>query len=363
MGYFLCLILETMDSPSTYDDLPWELIVSALQGELSPDEDLRFRQWLDLSADNQQKYDRLLKIWKDGLADYTLYRQADEIKAWGALQGRMGDTLQGRMSGNTLAHKEAKVIRASFGKRQSLTRRLLSVAAVFLLTIGLGYWYFSGRSARILYETAAHEQKRISLPDGSTVVLTPQTRIQLARNYNIADRTVILAEGEAHFEVSHQEQLPFMVDMDGASVKDIGTSFTIQKTTDSVKVMVSAGKVAFVKKETGESREISAGSSLCFYSTQHRFGEIKATEPANNGADSLRFDNSPLSDVITALQRLSGKKILLSDTATAQKRLTVHLDRESFDNNLKIICASLNLEYVEKNGIYILKSRDTTTHN
>ena len=127
--------------------------------------------------------------------------------------------------------------------------------------------------------------------------------------------------------------------------------------------MVSAGKVAFVKKETGESREISAGSSLCFYSTQHRFGEIKATEPANNGADSLRFDNSPLSDVITALQRLSGKKILLSDTATAQKRLTVHLDRESFDNNLKIICASLNLEYVEKNGIYILKSRDTTTHN
>src|SRR5882762_6166911 len=118
MGCFLCLIMETMDSPSTYDDLPWELIVPALQGELSPDEDVRFRQWLDLSADNRQKYDRLLKIWKNGLADYTLYRQADEIKAWGALQGRMGNsspTYEG-------AYEETKVISASFGKRQSLTR-------------------------------------------------------------------------------------------------------------------------------------------------------------------------------------------------------------------------------------------------
>jgi transmembrane sensor len=123
--------------------------------------------------------------------------------------------------------------------------------------------------------------------------------------------------------------------------------------------MVSGGKVAFIKKETGETREISAGSSLCFYIAEHRFGELKATDPANSGAGSLRFDNSPLSDVIAVLQKVYDKRILLNDTAIAQKRLTVHLDGESFDDDLKIICASLHLEYAEKNGVFILKNGDT----
>jgi len=206
-------------------------------------------------------------------------------------------------------------------------------------------------------------RKKISLPDGSTVSLSEQTRIRIEPDYNKGGRKVILTAGEAYFEVSHQERLPFMVDMDGASITDIGTSFTVQKTKDSINVIVSTGKVAFIKKGTGETREISAGSSLCLYTTQQHFGEIRATGLANDSADSLRFDNAPLSDVVAVLQKLSGKKILLSDTATAQKRLTVHLEGESFDNALKIICASLNLEYAEKSGVYTLKNRDTATKN
>jgi transmembrane sensor len=341
-----------MDSQSTYDDLPWELIASALQGELSPEEDLRLRQWLDLSGSNRQKYDQVWQIWKDGMADYVLYREADAVKGWEALQQRIGPLRTG--TGNTGL--------AAIGKRAPLIRRLAAIAAVLILAAGAGWWYISGRSAPILYETALNEQKKISLPDGSTVVISPQTSIHVARNYNKAGRTVILSAGEAHFDVAHQEQQPFMVDMDAASVKDIGTSFTVQKTKDSIKVMVSGGKVAFIKKETGESREISAGNSLCFYIAQHRFGEISATDTANSGTGSLRFDNSPLSEVIAILQKQSGKRILLNDTAIAQKRLTVHLDGESFDNDLKIICASLNLEYVEKNGVYILKNKDISTH-
>lgn len=341
-----------MDSQSTYDDLPWELIVSALQGHLSPDEDLRFRQWLALSADNRQKYDRLQQLWTEGMADYVFYRAADEAKAWEALRGRLGDRIP---------MQEPATIAGAPGKRVQMIRQWVAVAAVFLGTIGAGWWYLSGRNAPVLYETALNEQKKISLPDGSTVVIHPQTRIRVAHDYNKAGRTVILTAGEAHFEVSHQAQQPFIVDMDAVSVKDIGTGFTVQKTKDSIKVMVSGGKVAFIKKGTGEYHELAAGSSLIFYVTEHRFGDMKATVPVDSGAGSLRFDNAPLSEVIAALQVASGKKISLTDPALGQKRLTVHLDGESFDNALKIICASLNLEYAEKNGVYILKSRNSVT--
>ncbi|HEX9509252.1 MAG TPA: FecR domain-containing protein [Puia sp.] len=351
-----------MDFLPTYDNFPWDLIVSALRGDLSPDEDLQFRQWLADNPDNQQKYDQLQQLWKEGMADYIFYQEADEVKAWDALQRRMGD--RGSAGGNTGSERdEAKVISASFRKRAPLIKRLVTVAAVFLLAIGTGWWYFFGKNGPILYETAVNEQRKISLPDGSTMVLKPQTRIQLVRRYNKASRTVILTSGEAFFEISHHEELPFIVDMETASIKDIGTSFTVQKTEDSIKVMVFSGKVAFSKKEAREAMEISAGSSLCFYIREERFGEIRATDTAGSGAGSLRFDNSPLSDVIAALQKVSGKKISLTDTVIGQKRLNVNLEGESLDNALKIICASLNLEYAGKNGTYILKTKDTANHH
>jgi transmembrane sensor len=336
-----------MDSQPTYDNLPWDMIVSALQGALSPEEDLQFREWLALSPDNQQKYHQLQQIWKDKMADYIIYREADEAKAWEALQQSLG------ASGPP---------HPSVGRRIPMIRRWIAVAAVFLLAVGAGWWYLSRMNAPILYETAL-EQKKISLPDGSIVLINPQTRIRVSREYNKAGRTVILAAGEAHFDVSHQPQLPFIVDLDVASIKDIGTDFTVQRSKDSIMVTVTGGKVAFIKKETGESRELSAGSSLTYYIPDHRFGDTKTTDLAMTGASHTRFENTPLSDVIAALQKISGRQISLDDVLLGQKRLTVDLEGETFDNAIKIICTSLNLEYTEKNGLYILKNKDSLIHN
>ena len=341
-----------MDSLPTYDNSTWDMIVSALQGTLSPDEDLQFRQWLTISPDNPKKFEQLQHIWKDGLTDYTRYQETDEIEGWKSFTERIA----------TPPPEDATTIGSHFGQRPPLIRRLAAIAAVLILAAGAGWWYLAGQRNPLLYETAHNEQKKISLPDGSTVVLNPQTRIRLTHSYSTTARTVILSEGEAYFEVSRQEQLPFVVDMDGASVKDLGTSFSVQKTPDSIKVLVSAGKVAFIDKGTGESREISAGSSLCLYTTQHHFGELRSTGLADSIDKSLQFFNSPLSEVITVLQKVSGKKILINDTAIRQKKLTAHLGGESFDNAIKIICASLNLEYDEKDGIYLLRNNDSATH-
>jgi transmembrane sensor len=82
-----------------------------------------------------------------------------------------------------------------------------------------------------------------------------------------------------------------------------------------------------------------------------------------SAASHLDFDNAPLSEVISALQKASGKQISLDDVSIAEKRLTVHLEGESFDNAIKIICASLNLDYTENQGSYVLKNKDSVIHN
>jgi len=343
-----------MDTKPSHNDLPWELLVQALQGELSPDENQRFREWLALSEENRMQYEQLQRIWKDGMGDYVFYREANEAKGWEALRESMGerDVFQGGMGEGKSGEEERmdegeeRVRVGDEHGRVVMFRRWMAAAAVLLLAVGAGWWYLAGRGADMQYETAAGEQRTISLADGSRVVLNGQARIRIGKDYDKTDRTVTLASGVAFFEVAHQAQRPFTVDAGVISIKDIGTSFTVARTKDSIKVMVSEGKIAFIEKETGASREMTAGDSICFYIAERRVRELRT-----------RFDNAPLPAVIAALQRMSGKRIVLADAALAEKKLTVHLAGESFEDALKTVCASLNLEYKVVNEEYILYPR------
>jgi len=338
-----------MDSFSTYDDIPWDLITASLQDDLPEKEAGQLEEWISLAPDNRERYVQLRRIWEEETADYLLYRDADEEVAWQSLWKRIGNSSHER--------ERATVIRYSFRRR---VMRRLAVAATLLLVAGTGYWYFSGRSKAIVYATNDKEQKTVSLPDGSTIILKPKTHIQLAGDYNKGSRTVILTSGEASFNVQHRAQLPFVVSMDIASVKDIGTDFTVQRGEDSIKVRVSGGKVAFVNNVSGEARELSAGMALSFSVHDRRFGAVAVTSAGSVNYDSanfLKFSDMPLSEVLPVLQKEYGRTIRLNDTSIGQKRLTANLDRESFENAMKVICASFNLEYTEKKGVYLLKKQ------
>jgi transmembrane sensor len=368
-----------MDPLPTYDNFTWELIVSALQDKLAPDEELLFRQWLGEREENRELYESLQQMWKEGLSDYILYREADEGKAWDALQQRIGDGVgigDGREVGGKReiggkrevgGKREIGGPREIGGTRMPVMGRSMAAAAVFLLLVGAGWWYFARQNAPLQYE-AAGEQRKMALPDGSSIVIGPRARIRIARDFNKADRTVILDLGKAEFAVVHQARLPFTVDVDVASIKDIGTTFAVEKTTDSILVTVSSGKVAFIQKATGELREVGAGRSLVFYPAEHRFGEMRpadgfgAIHSADSGADSMRFINAPLSGVVAALQGVFDKKITLSDSALGRKTLTADLTGVSFADAMKIVCASLNLDYAEKNGSFILSAKDSSAH-
>jgi transmembrane sensor len=368
-----------MDPLPTYDNFTWELIVSALQDKLTPDEELLFRQWLGEREENRELYERLQQMWKEGLSDYILYREGDEGRAWDALQQRIGGGrgIRGmreigdeRGIGGGQGIGDERGIggtREIGGTRLPVMGRRMAAAAVFLLLAGAGWWYFSQLNAPLQYETAG-EQRKMALPDGSSIVIGPRARIRIARDFNKGDRMVILDQGKAEFAVAHEAQRPFTVDVDVASIKDIGTTFAVQKTTDSILVSVSSGKVAFVQKATGESREVAAGRSLVFYPAEHRFGEMRPADgfgdlhSADSGTDSMRFINAPLSGVVAALRGVFDKKITLNDSALGRKTLTADLTGVSFTDALKIVCASLNLDYAEKNGSFILSAKDSSAH-
>jgi len=331
-----------MEPLSPYNDLPWELIVPALRGEQTPEEERGFQEWLDASADNRQHFLRLQEMWKEGLTDYVFYQQADEVKGWGALQGRMGEVRE------TLQEKveQGKIVQGGFGQRVRSVRRWMA-AAIIVVAAGAAWWYMTGKTGGIQYSTAAGQQRTVSLPDGSSIDLDAETQVRLTEGFNQTNRTMTLLSGRIRCAIVHQEKVPFIVDMEVADVKDIGTIFTVQRTKDSISVTVTEGRILFTDRKTGQAREVQAGGDITFYTADNHIKFIP----------SLKFDNARLADVIDALQSAFGRKIVLTDTTMGEKRLTVHLDGEPFEDALKTVCASLGLEYTVEGGNYILRNR------
>ena len=162
------------------------------------------------------------------------------------------------------------------------------------------------------------------------------TSVRVEAGYNRSNRTITLLSGEAHFDVMHQAGQPFMVDAGTAVIRDIGTSFTVNVSKDSVGIIVTSGKVSVEDKETRQLTSLAAGE--------------KTTIQTLN----LNFRNAPLSVVVDALQKEFGKPILLEETTLAKKEININLEGESFEEAIKVICASLDLDRRPYNNGYVL---------
>ena len=77
-----------------------------------------------------------------------------------------------------------------------------------------------------VYETRIGEQNTITLVDGSTIQLNTNSRVEV--DYTDARRTIVLMQGEAHFDVSKDPSRPFEVSAGLGRVRAVGTAFTVR---------------------------------------------------------------------------------------------------------------------------------------
>jgi transmembrane sensor len=326
--------------------IPWELIGQSLVNELSGEEEKALQQWLNSNAEHEKIFADLKVTWEKNIGEYELYQTADVSNAWNDLN--LHQTHQ-----NGLKEK-SKLIKGQF-RSLNKVRIWTSVAAIFL--IGVLTFIFLRPETYFLYQTASNETRNIILPDGSKVTLNPLTELRVSRGFNKQDRTVILNSGKAVFVVQHLP-LPFVVNMEKSIVKDIGTSFIIDKKQDSIKVEVITGKVEFTKLKDNETKELTAGMSITLDVEKNDFSLVKIDTANFEAPDtSLDFKNTPLSDVISKLEKVYNKKIILKSVQLGEKRLTAKLTGVSFDNVMQIVAGSLDLSVDQQNGVYEFKEK------
>lgn len=110
--------------------------------------------------------------------------------------------------------------------------------------------------------TAPGERRTVELAAGTRIHLNGDSRLTLDR---ARPRHAVIERGEALFEVAHDDDAPFTVDVAGARLVDLGTVFNVASGEGALRVAVSEGVVLYnpdaeaIRMEAGDGVEVRGG--------------------------------------------------------------------------------------------------------
>ena len=190
----------------------------------------------------------------------------------------------------------------------------------------------AGNQVPVLYETAVGRTDVVSLRDGSIVKLNTATRIQV--EITETRRNVTLLEGEAYFEVAHDEDMTFIVSAGRTVIQALGTAFSVSKLADQIEVTVTEGLVQVKQhEEPGQNSNEGLIEPLLLRAGQmmqvNRPGgqevqELEAAELARTllwQQKMLAFDGNTLQQVIDEFSRYTSLNLTIADAETASIRV------------------------------------------
>jgi transmembrane sensor len=206
-------------------------------------------------------------------------------------------------------------------------RRTLIAAGIAGIAASVGAGWLALRPEGSVYATDVGEVRRISLRDGSTLLLN--TLSEVAVRFDDATREVRLARGEALFEVARDPSRPFVVQARGMTVRAVGTAFAVRMEGSQVDVTVTEGIVE-VGAGSPDRKLASAPASARRISANQTATLVPGSVPAVGAiaprtlerklawrAGMVAFDGESLAQAVAEVNRHNHKRIVVSDSALA----------------------------------------------
>lgn len=208
----------------------------------------QFAAWLRKSPEHINAYLDLLALWED--AQHYDPRRRLDIDALVALARADRTITDLRIddwhdAGAATPAPETRDSGATITRKPMLTRLprpRTAVAALLSLVINFGATWIAVDSRNAAYTTRIAEQRSVVLTDGSRVNLDALSNLRVS--FTNHERTVELLSGQALFRVTKDQNRPFVVRVDGARFRAVGTEFDVNRTTQGTVLTVLEGRVA-----------------------------------------------------------------------------------------------------------------------
>ncbi|WP_373549259.1 FecR family protein [Haliscomenobacter sp.] len=210
-----------------------------------------------------------------------------------------------------------------------------------------------------LKNTTFSDQK-ITLADGSLVVLKPGSSLIYNKNFNKTKRELHL-HGEAFFDVTKNPQKPFIVHAGKLTAEVLGTSFSIKNAEDSKNVLVDvlSGKVSVYAEKKAPiasnstldrpSVILTPNQRVKYLSAENRLVKSIVEAPkfviSKAEVQKLSFVDAPISQVFDAIEKAYGLEIIYDEVVMRDCTMTTSFDEENLHDKLSIICKLLSSSF------------------
>lgn len=315
-----------------------ELIVKYLLGEIAPHELEKLRLWISENDTHKRYFEGFKFIWEKS-GKVGKISDVDENVAWQNFQ----KLLEKNENKKVLHLRSLFYLKGAFAK--------VAIAATLILTFGVLYYFLSSEKTTYV---ATDKVLIKELSDGSVITLNKNATLTLSNSFNKEYRKVIL-KGECFFNVMPDKQRPFEISVNDVTVKVVGTSFNIRSNNRETKIVV----------ETGVVSVNTDGQSVDVYPKETATIEKKSRHITVEQNDDLLYsyfrthqficNNTPLSELIAALNNYFDIKIKTTDSSIGSLRITTQFKNREPLEILKIITQTFNLK-IEKHdkNVYIL---------
>ncbi len=229
------------------------------------------------------------------------------------------------------------------------------IVATILCLVGYTTFHNQPKSPESMYSytTANGERAKITLPDGSTVVMNVGSRIQIPTNFTM-NRTVHL-NGEALFSVNPASDAPFTVISGPSTTRVLGTTFLVRYyDSDTVAtVAVRDGKVSVQTTVLTAMEQISVDKK--------GLTEVGLADPRRFSFESgvLQFRSTSLKDALPDLNRWYNADIQLGDSSLAGQEVTGGFRSGSLTDLAAMFEWTFNLRVVRDGRTLTLYSRES----
>ena len=315
------------------------LIALYYAGEAGEEEKKELLAWVEESPDNRQYFYDSGKLWRS--TGRGAAAAVDVDHEWEVLQGRLA--------------------RGKAARRRSISMRRMPVrvaaAAAIFVAVALTVTLYN-HMRTLSFRTAAAPAS-VLLPDSSHVTLNAWSVLRYPRRFRGGLRRVHL-DGEAFFEVTRNETLPFVVEAAGAEVRVLGTSFNVAAydTAATVEVVVNTGRVALSpKKDPSLTVVLEPGTRGVFDALRGAVTKTRNTDPNYLAwkTKKIVFENEELTTIVQTLNRVYHADIIITGSRLGACRVTTTFDSLSLDAVLEILRTTLDLEIVRKGDRILLK--------
>lgn len=319
-----------------------ELIGRFLHNDIPPGLRTLFRRWMVQPDDSETKEEALQEEWETIVTAPEAADRSEELR-------RLHHTIR---------------MRDTQRRRERTFRRLryaAAAAAVLLFAVGEYYYVRSTTAApaQIRLVTARGSKGEFLLPDGTKVWLNGESRLTYDAAFSGKTRDVALT-GEAFFEVNRDTLRPFRVAMNDLRIEVLGTSFDAMSyaSASHEQIVLRTGSVRITGEYLRRPVVLRPDEkfSLDRISKRASVERVDARNYCQWFSPRLVFDNTPLRDIVTNLERRYNIEIALSSHISPDKRLSLVVCHEPLEDLMEVISTLMSIDYrIEGNRVLIMR--------